>query len=150
LVDAYHVPKLLSQQLLPFGRSGDGLERLTFEVEQVADSPRRASSSRILCVLARLRFRSMLVLSFGWKWFRTVCSSGRTVRGCLADSPRAPRGRSVIQGRLWRFWSLFRTVRGAGPDSPWCGCRRSAAAGRTVRVARVDSPPRLAGQSARG
>jgi hypothetical protein len=34
LVDALHVPKLLSQQLLPFGRSGDGLEVLTFEVEQ--------------------------------------------------------------------------------------------------------------------
>jgi hypothetical protein len=31
--DAFHVPKLLSQQLLPFGRSGDGLEELTFGVE---------------------------------------------------------------------------------------------------------------------
>jgi hypothetical protein len=27
-------PKLLSQQLLPFGKSGDGLEGLTFGVEQ--------------------------------------------------------------------------------------------------------------------
>jgi hypothetical protein len=34
LVDAFHVPKLLSQQLLPFGRSGDGLGVLTFGVEQ--------------------------------------------------------------------------------------------------------------------
>jgi hypothetical protein len=33
LFDAYHVPKLLSQQLLPFGRSGDELEDLTFGVE---------------------------------------------------------------------------------------------------------------------
>jgi hypothetical protein len=33
LVDAFVVPKLLSQQLLPFGRSGDGLEELTFGVE---------------------------------------------------------------------------------------------------------------------
>jgi hypothetical protein len=32
LVDAYHVPKLLSQQLLPFGRSGDELGELTFGV----------------------------------------------------------------------------------------------------------------------
>jgi hypothetical protein len=32
LVDAWEVPKLLSQQLLPFGRSGDGLEVLTFGV----------------------------------------------------------------------------------------------------------------------
>jgi hypothetical protein len=34
LVDAFHVPKLLSQQLLPFGRSGDGLGVLTFGVKQ--------------------------------------------------------------------------------------------------------------------
>jgi hypothetical protein len=33
LFDAYLVPKLLSQQLLPFGRSGDELEELTFGVE---------------------------------------------------------------------------------------------------------------------
>jgi hypothetical protein len=32
LFDAYHVPKLSSQQLLPFGRSGDGLEVLTIGV----------------------------------------------------------------------------------------------------------------------
>jgi hypothetical protein len=32
LFDAYHVPKLLSQQLLLFGRSGDGLEVLTLGV----------------------------------------------------------------------------------------------------------------------
>jgi hypothetical protein len=34
LVDAYHVPKPLPHQLLPFGRSGDGLEVLIFGVEQ--------------------------------------------------------------------------------------------------------------------
>jgi hypothetical protein len=121
--------------------------------EGLADGPRAQCSSRVLrvlCVLARLCFLSVLVSSFDWKWFRTVRSSGRTVRGCLADSPRAPRGRSVIQGRLWRFWSLFRTVRGAGPDSPRCGCGRSTAASRTVRVARAQSPPRRAGQSAPG
>jgi hypothetical protein len=32
LFDSYHVPKLLSQQLLPFVRSGDELEELTFGV----------------------------------------------------------------------------------------------------------------------
>jgi hypothetical protein len=163
LVDAFHVPKLLSQQLLPFGRSGDGLERLTFKVEQFsALSARRGRSAGlwrtvrdlavrrgVLRVLARLHFRSVLVLSFGWKCFRTVRSSGQTVRGCLADSPRAPRRRSVIRGRLWRFCLLFRTVRGSRPDGPWCGCGQSAAAGRTVCVARADSPPLLAGRSAR-
>jgi hypothetical protein len=109
--------------------------------EQVADSPRHASSSRVLRVLARLHFRSVVALSFRWTRFLTVRSSGRTIRGCLADSPRAPRGRSVIRGRLWRFCLLFRTVRSVGPDSPRCGCGRSAAAGRTVRPSWPDGPP---------
>jgi hypothetical protein len=34
MFDAFIVPKLLSQELLPFGKSGDELEELTFEVEQ--------------------------------------------------------------------------------------------------------------------
>jgi hypothetical protein len=109
--------------------------------EGPADGPRGGSSSRVLYVLARLLFRSVVALSFCWERFLTVRSSGQTVRGCLADSPRAPRGRSVIQGCLWRFWSLFRTVHGVGPDSPRCGCGQSAAAGRTVRVASADGPP---------
>jgi hypothetical protein len=77
ILDAFHVPKLLSQQLLPFGRSGDGLGVLTFGVEQLsvlfvpggrsarawrtvrkglADGQRAQCSSRVLRVRARLRF----------------------------------------------------------------------------------------------
>jgi hypothetical protein len=56
LIDALHVPKLLSQQLLPFGRSGDGLEVLTFEVEQFsalfARGGRSARVWRTVCGLA--------------------------------------------------------------------------------------------------
>jgi hypothetical protein len=115
----------------------------------VADSPRRASSSRVLRALARLRFRSVVALSFRWARFRTVRSSGRTVRGCLVDSPRAPRGRSVIRGHLWRFCLLFRTVRGEVPYGPRCVSGQSVAAGQTVRVASADGPPLLAGRSAR-
>jgi hypothetical protein len=115
----------------------------------VADSPRRASSSRVLRVLARLRFQSVVALSFRWARFRTVRSSGRTVRGCLADSPRAPRGQSVIQGRLWRFYLLFqtvreakgRTVRGVCADSPRQQAGRSAWPVRTVRPSWPDGPP---------
>jgi hypothetical protein len=77
-----------------------------------------------------------------------VCA-GRTVRGCLADSPRAPRGQSVIRGaslvvlcvlsdgprrRVGQSAGLARTVRGSRPDGP----RGSA-----------DGPPLLAGRSAR-
>jgi hypothetical protein len=139
LVDAFHVPKLLSQQLLPFGRSGDGLGVLTFGVEQfsvlfvpggrsarawrtvregLADGPRAQCSSRVLRVLARLRFRFILVSSFGWKWFRTVRNSGRTVRGCLADSPRAPRGRSIFRGSLLEVLLALKDSPQPSPDGP--------------------------------
>jgi hypothetical protein len=90
-----------------------------------------------------------VALILHWAKFRTVRSRGRTVRGCLADGPRAPRGRSVIRGRLWWFGLIFRTVRGAGPDCPRCACGQSAVSGRTVRVASPDGPPLLAGRSAR-
>jgi hypothetical protein len=47
LFDAYLVPKLLSQQLLPFGRSGDELVELTRGVEQFLPlSVRRGQSVR--------------------------------------------------------------------------------------------------------
>jgi hypothetical protein len=46
LFDAYLVPKLLSHQLLPFGRSGDVLEELTRGVEQFLPlSVRRGQSA---------------------------------------------------------------------------------------------------------
>jgi hypothetical protein len=62
----------------------------------LADSPRVLSLSRVLCVLARLRFRSVLVTSFGWKRFRTVRYSG-------ADSPRVPGGQSACSPRTVHF-----------------------------------------------
>jgi hypothetical protein len=159
LVDAFHVPKLLSQPLLPFGRSGDGLGVLTFGVEQFSvlfvpggrstRAWRTVRAHSVLRVLARLRFRSVLVSSFGWKWFRTVRNSGRTVRGCLADSLRAPRGRSVFRGSLLEV--LLALTESPRPmlDGPSYQCGQSAVHWRTVRVARADSPPLLAGRSAR-
>jgi hypothetical protein len=162
LCDAFQVPKPLSPQLQPFGKSDDDLGELTFEVGLFfcsvrasrtvhgvqADGPRRTCSSGVLRVLAHLSFRSVVILSFGWTKFRTVRSSGRTVRGCLADSPRAPRGRSVFRGSLlvvlcalsdgpWRRAGqsavLVRTVRGSRPDGPQGQCGRFAPPGRTVR-----------------
>jgi hypothetical protein len=103
----------------------------------------------VLRVLARLRFRSVLVSSFGWKWFRTVRSSGRTVRGCLADSPRAPRGRSVFRSSLLEVLLALTNSPRPRPDGPPYLCGQSAVHWRTVRVARADSPPLLAGRSAR-
>jgi hypothetical protein len=112
-----------------------------------ADGPRRTSSSGVLHVLARLSFRSVVILSFSWTKFRTVRSNRRTVRGCQADSPRAPRGRSIFLGllllvlcalsdgprrRVGQSAVLARTVRGSRPDGQRGQCGRSAPPSRTV------------------
>lgn len=112
-----------------------------------ADGPRGASSSR---VLARLCFRSIVALSFGWAKFRKV-------RVCRADSPLVPGGQSACSPRMVHFSRFttggsvcfngrsaaqdgqsaarLRTVRGTlpdGPRGPW----------RTVRPAWPDGPPK--------
>jgi hypothetical protein len=117
--------------------------------EGQADGPRVQCSLRVLRVLARLRFRFVLVSSFGWKWFRTVHSSGRTVRGCLADSPRARRGWSVFRCSLLEVLLALTDSPRPRLDGPPYLCGQSAVHWRTVRVARADSPPLLAGRSAR-
>jgi hypothetical protein len=154
LCDAFQVPKPLSPQLQPFGKSDDDLGGLTFEVGLFfcsvrasrtvrgvqADGPRRTCSSGVLRVLSHLSLRFVVILSFGWTKFRTVRNSGRTVRGCLADSPPHLAGRTV-RSRAGRS--------AAGPDGPRCVCADSPRqqAGRsawpvwTVRPTWQDSPP---------
>jgi hypothetical protein len=151
LVDTYDVPKLLSQQLLPFGRSGDGLEGLTFEVEQFsALSVRRGQSAslwrtvrdvRVLRVLVRLCFRSMVFSSFGWARFRTV-------RVCRADSPRVHGGQSACSPRTVLYSRSLLEVLFALTDSPRLRAGRSAVRVRTVHGSKPDSPRGLCGQSA--
>jgi hypothetical protein len=89
-------------------------------------------------------FRVLVRLSFG----RSACV-GRTVRGCLADSPRAPRGWPVIRGASLEVLLPFSDSLRLRPDGPRQECGQSAIPCRTVRAAFADSPPRLAGQSAR-
>jgi hypothetical protein len=115
---------------------------------RVVDGPRLGCSSRVLRVLARRRFRSIVISSFGWVRFRMVhvCRAGspwvpggqsacspRTVRYsgsllevlfALTDSPRLRAGRFAVR---------VRTVRGNRPDSPCGPCEQSAPPGRTVR-----------------
>jgi hypothetical protein len=163
LVDAFHVPKLLFQQLLPFGRSGDGLEELTFGVEQFSalSLPRGWSAWTWRTVRAvrvrRVFFVFLLGFTFDPRCFRVLVGrsfgrsacAGRIVRGCLAESPRAPRGRSVIRGASLEVLLPFSDSLRLWPDGPRQGCGQSAIPCRTVRAAFADSPPRLAGQSAR-
>jgi hypothetical protein len=163
LVDTYHVPKLLSQQLLPFGRSGDGLEVLTFEAEQFsALSTTRGQSASVRRTIRgldvqRVFFVFLLAFVFdplgfqvlvGRGFGRSACE-GRIVRGCLADSPRAPRGRSVFRGSLLEVLLALTDSLRLRPDGPPYQCGQSAVPWRTVRVARADSPLILTGRSAR-
>jgi hypothetical protein len=162
MVDAYHVPKLLSQQLLPFGRSGDELGELTFGVEQflplsvrrgqcarrwrtireeVADGPQEQCSSGVVRALAHLCFRSALISSFGWKRFRTVRCSG-------TDSPWVPGGRSACSPQTVRFSRFATGGSVCFKDSPRLRAGQSAVRVRTVRGCRSDSPHGPCGQSA--
>jgi hypothetical protein len=104
----------------------------------LTDSPRVLSSSR---VLAWLRFRSVLVLSFGWARFRTVHSRG-------ADSPRVPGGWSACSLRTVRF-SGFATGGSVGFNGQSAAqAGRSTVPVRTVRSTLADSPRGSCGQFA--
>jgi hypothetical protein len=92
----------------------------------VADGPRRACSSRVLRLLAQLRFRSVVFLSFGWAKFRPV-------RVCRADSPFSGFATGGSVGFNGRSAALGRTVRSTGADSPRGLCGQSSPPGRTVR-----------------
>jgi hypothetical protein len=96
-------------------------------------------------------FRVFVGRSFG----RSACV-GRTVRGCLADSPRVPGRQSACSPRTVRY--SRRVSGGSGcffgsprlrPDGPQQGCGQSAIPCRTVRAAFADNPPCMAGQSGR-
>jgi hypothetical protein len=139
---------------------------LTFEVEQFLPlSVRRGQSActwrsvrgysvlRMFVVfLLVFVFRSGFVLGFYCSQFADGLSFSSGRSGTRADSPPGLRGRSVFPGA-----SLVVLV--AFSDCPWhpAGlsaapgrlCGLSAALGRTVCVVRADSPPLLAGQSAR-
>jgi hypothetical protein len=107
----------------------------------LADSPRVQCSSCVLRVLARLHFRSVLVLSFGWTKFQTVRSRG-------ADSLRVPGGRSACSLRTIRF-SGFATGGSVGYNGQSAAqARRSAVPVWTVRGTLADSPHGPCGQSA--
>jgi hypothetical protein len=91
-----------------------------------------------------LCFCVLIARGFG----RSACV-GRTVRGCMADSPRAPRGRSVFRSSLLEVLLPLTDSPRPRPDGTPYLCGQPVVHWRTVRVARADSPPLLAGRSAR-
>jgi hypothetical protein len=147
LFDAYHVPKPLSQQLLQFGRSGDGFKVLTFEVEQFsALSARRGQSAsvwRTVCGLAVHRVFFVFLLAFV---FDPLCF--RVLVGEVSDGPRVPGGQSAGAWRTVRVLPADGPLFGVATGGSVCFFGQSAAQGRTVRGAGVDSPRQQAGQSA--
>jgi hypothetical protein len=139
------------------------LKELTFGVEQFSalSVPRGRPAWTWRTVRAvpirRVFFMFLLVFAFDpWRFrvlvgrsFERSACAGRTVRGCLADSPRAPRGRSIIRGASLEVLLPFSDSPRLRPDGPRQGCGQSAIPCRTVRAAFPDSLPRLAGQSAK-
>jgi hypothetical protein len=95
------------------------------------DGPRAQCLSCVLRVLAHLRFRSVVALSFRWTRFWTV-------HVYRADSPRVPGGQSACSPRRVLF-SGFATGGSVGFNG------RSAALGRTVRGTGADRPRYPAG-----
>jgi hypothetical protein len=139
------------------------LEELTFGVEQFSalSVPRERSAWtwRTVRVVPVRRVFFVFLLGFtfdpwcfqvlvGRSFGRSACA-GRTVRVCLANSPRAPHGWFVIRGASLEVLLPFSDSPRLRPDGPRQGCGQSAVPYRTVHAAFADSPPRLAGQFAR-
>jgi hypothetical protein len=136
---------------------------LTFEVEQFsALSARRGQSASVwrrVRGLAVHRVFFVFLLAFVFdplcfrvlvgRGFRRSACVGRTVRGCLADSPRASLGRSVFRGSLLEVLLALTDSPRPRPDGPPYLCGQSVVPWRTIRLARADSPPLLAGRSVR-
>jgi hypothetical protein len=124
------------------------LEELTFGIEQFSalsmprGGPRGPGGRSARCVFVACSSCSCLASL-------SICGVLEFWLGEVSDDPRVPGGQSagawrtvhmlpadgpLFAVRLWRLCCLFWTVRGSG---------------RTVCAAFADSPPRLAGQSAR-
>jgi hypothetical protein len=153
LVDTFHVPKLLSQQLLPFGRSDDGLGVLTFMPGGRSTGAWRTVREHSVL---RVFFVFLLVFAFDPFWFGALVGSGfgqsaaaggrsvgawRTVRVLPADNPIF----GVVSGGSGCFFGRSaaqgRTVRGVGADGPRQQARRSTWLEQTVRPSWPNGPP---------
>jgi hypothetical protein len=115
----------------------------------VEDGPRPAVRRVFFVFLFAFVFDPLCFQVLVGRGFGQSACAGRTVRGCLADSPRALRGRSVFRGSLLEvLLDLMDSLR-PRPDCPPYLCGLSAVPWRTVRLARADGPPLLAGRSAK-
>jgi hypothetical protein len=123
----------------------------------LADGPRgpgRQSAPSLFVGCSSCFFSPFVSIHRGFEFSLGEVSDGRVYR---ADGPRVPGGQSACSPRTVRYSGsvlevLFALTDGPRlrPDSPRQGCGQSAVPYRTVRAAIADSPPCLAGRSARG
>jgi hypothetical protein len=115
----------------------------------LADGPRGPggrSANTVFFACSSCSCSASLSIRFGFELWLEVVSDSLQQR---ADDPRVPGGQSSCSPRTVRYLGSSLEVLFAFSDGPWRRAGQSAAAGRTVRVARADGPPLLAGRSAR-
>jgi hypothetical protein len=132
------------------------LKELTFGVVQFStlSVPRGRSASCLFVACSLCSCSSLFSIHRGFKfWLGKVSDGPRVHGGQFAGAWRIvrvlPADGPLFAVRLWRFCCLFSDSLRLRPDGLRQGCGQSAIPCRTVRAAFADSPPRLAGQSAR-
>jgi hypothetical protein len=133
----------LSQELEPFGISGDELVGLTsrardfFALFDPVDSPPPLRGPSARCLFSPVRrgvLRVLVLLRFDLVLFKVFVAAGlRTVRASVADGPKPARdGPPSLRGRSVFLGSVL-VVLLALTDGPWLLAGRSAWPLRTVR-----------------
>jgi hypothetical protein len=154
LCDAFQVPKSLSLQLLPFGKSDDDLGELPsrsgcFQVCPCgADSPRgtgRRSARSEFFPCSSCSCSPSLLICRGFEFSLGKVSDSPQQR---ADGPRVPGGQSACSPRTVRYSGSCLEVLFAFSNGPRRRAGRFAACARTVRDSRPDGPRGSCGRSA--
>jgi hypothetical protein len=84
----------------------------------VADGPRLAVRRVFFVFLFAFIFDPLCFQVLVGRGFGRSACAGRTVRRCLANSPRAPRGRSVFRGSLLEVLLALTDGPRPRPDGP--------------------------------
>jgi hypothetical protein len=131
------------------------LGELTFEVGRISalSVPRGRSAPHVFVLCSSSSCSPFVSIRHGFEFWldevsdgprvlggRSACV-GRTVRGCLADSPRAPRGRSVVRGVPLEVLFALTVGPRLRPDSPRKGCGQSVVPCRMVHPSWPDGLP---------
>jgi hypothetical protein len=147
LCDAFQVPKPLSPQLQPFGKSDDDLGELTFEfgLFSVLSVWRGRSARSEFFPCSSCSCSASLLIRHGFEFSLGKVSDSPQQR---ADGPRVLGGRSACSPRTVRYSRSSLVVRFGFSDGPRCRAGQSAVCVRTVCGSRPDGPCGQCGRSA--